>query len=250
MAGLFPILHLGRPWFFYWLAPYPNQMGLWPQWRSPLVWDFFAISTYILVSLLFWYIGLIPDLATLRDRAKSRAKQRRLRRVRARLARRGAAVGALRERPICCSPGWPRRWWCRCIRWSRWTSPSAHPGYHSTIFPPYFVAGALFSGFAMVLTLAIPLRRVFGLHDFITARASRQRGQGACWPAGLRRLRLRHRDVRRLLQRRRVRDRDDRRPLERRLRAGLLVDAVLQRRRAAAAVVAALRGAMWHCCSG
>src|SRR5690606_89618 len=75
MAGLFPILHLGRPWFFYWIAPYPDKMNVWPQWRSPLVWDFFAIATYITVSLLFWYVGLIPDLATLRDRATSRFKQ-------------------------------------------------------------------------------------------------------------------------------------------------------------------------------
>jgi Ni/Fe-hydrogenase subunit HybB-like protein len=75
IAGIFPLLHLGRPWFFYWLTPYPNVMNLWPQWRSPLVWDFFAISTYITVSFLFWYIGLIPDLATLRDRAKTRSQQ-------------------------------------------------------------------------------------------------------------------------------------------------------------------------------
>ncbi|HLR13374.1 MAG TPA: NrfD/PsrC family molybdoenzyme membrane anchor subunit [Burkholderiaceae bacterium] len=75
IAGIFPILHLGRPWFFYWLVPYPNRMDLWPQWRSPLVWDIFAIGTYLLVSLLFWYVGLIPDLATLRDRARTRRKQ-------------------------------------------------------------------------------------------------------------------------------------------------------------------------------
>ncbi|HEV6968270.1 NrfD/PsrC family molybdoenzyme membrane anchor subunit [Roseateles sp.] len=168
MAGLFPVLHLGRPWFFYWLAPYPDKMNLWPQWRSPLVWDFFAIATYLIVSLLFWYLGLIPDLATLRDRAASRFK---------RLAYGLFALG----------------WRGEARHWARHESAylllaglatplvvSVHsvvsldfaigntPGYHSTIFPPYFVAGALFSGFAMVLTLAIPLRRAFGLHDFIT----------------------------------------------------------------------------------
>jgi Ni/Fe-hydrogenase subunit HybB-like protein len=168
IAGIWPILHLGRPWFFYWLVPYPNVMELWPQWRSPLVWDIFAISTYLIVSLLFWYIGLLPDLATLRDRAKSRAKQ--------------VAYGLL-------ALGWrgEARHWARFetayLLLAGLAAPlviSVHsvvsldfavgntPGYHSTIFPPYFVAGALFSGFAMVLTLAIPLRRAFGLHDFIT----------------------------------------------------------------------------------
>ena len=168
MAGLFPILHLGRPWFFYWIAPYPDKMDLWPQWRSPLVWDFFAIATYITVSFLFWYVGLIPDLATLRDRAAGRARQ--------------LAYGLL-------ALGWRGE----ARQWARYESAylllaglatplvvSVHsvisldfsigntPGYHSTIFPPYFVAGALFSGFAMVLSLAIPLRWAFGLHDFIT----------------------------------------------------------------------------------
>ncbi|MBC5784050.1 polysulfide reductase NrfD [Ramlibacter sp. USB13] len=168
MAGLFPILHLGRPWFFYWLAPYPDRMNLWPQWRSPLVWDFFAIATYITVSFLFWYMGLIPDLATLRDRAHARWKQ--------------AAYGLF-------ALGWrgEARDWARhqsaYLLLAGIATPlvvSVHsvisldfaigntPGYHSTIFPPYFVAGALFSGFAMVLTLAIPLRRAFGLYDFIT----------------------------------------------------------------------------------
>ncbi len=168
MAGLFPILHLGRPWFLYWIAPYPNRMNLWPQWRSPLVWDFFAIGTYIIVSFLFWYMGLLPDLATLRDRAASRWKQIAF------------GLGAL---------GWTgeARHWARhrsaYLLIAGLATPlvvSVHsvvsldfaigntPGYHSTIFPPYFVAGALFSGFAMVLTLAIPLRRAFKLYDFIT----------------------------------------------------------------------------------
>ena len=174
IAGLFPILHLGRPWFFYWLVPYPNVMDLWPQWRSPLVWDFFAISTYLLVSLLFWYVGLIPDLATLRDRAGSHPRQ----------PGKQFAYGLL-------ALGWRGE----ARHWARYQSAylllaglatplvvSVHsivsldfaigntPGYHSTIFPPYFVAGALFSGFAMVLSLAIPLRAVFKLEDFITPR--------------------------------------------------------------------------------
>ncbi len=96
-AGLFPLLHLGRPWVFYWLLPYPDTMGLWPQWRSPLVWDVFAVSTYFTVSLLFWYIGLVPDLATMRDRARHRWLKHPLRHRRARLARLGAALGALRD---------------------------------------------------------------------------------------------------------------------------------------------------------
>ncbi|HTH43683.1 MAG TPA: NrfD/PsrC family molybdoenzyme membrane anchor subunit [Oxalicibacterium sp.] len=174
IAGIFPVLHLGRPWFFYWLVPYPDVMNVWPQWRSPLVWDFFAISTYLLVSLLFWYVGLIPDLATLRDRAvMSRGHPFKQ-----------YAYGLL-------ALGWrgEARHWARYetayLLLAGLATPlvvSVHtivsldfaigntPGYHSTIFPPYFVAGALFSGFAMVLTLAIPLRHFFKLHDFITDR--------------------------------------------------------------------------------
>src|SRR5438477_7859984 len=169
-AGLFPLLHLGRPWFAYWLLPYPNTMDLWPQWRSPLVWDVFAVSTYFLVSLLFWYVGLIPDLATLRDRSTSRVGQ--------------IVYGML-------AMGWrgSARHWHRYetayLLLAALATPlvvSVHtvvsfdfavailPGWHSTVFPPFFVAGALFSGFAMVLTLAIPVRTVFGLHDFITER--------------------------------------------------------------------------------
>lgn len=169
-AGLFPLLHLGRPWVFYWLVPYPDTMGLWPQWRSALVWDIFAVSTYLTVSLIFWYVGLVPDLATMRDHAK--------------------------------------RWWVKIVygigalgwrgsvrHWKRYemaylllaglATPlvlSVHsvvsfdfaisivPGWHSTIFPPYFVAGAIFSGFAMVLTLVIPVRAAYGLKDLITVR--------------------------------------------------------------------------------
>jgi len=167
MAGLFPLLHLGRPWFVYWLLPYPDTMGLWPQWRSPLVWDFFAIATYLAVSFLFWYVGLIPDLATLRDRARG-AKR--------------VAFGLF-------ALGWrgEARQWARheqaYLLLAGLATPlvvSVHsvvsldfaigntPGFHSTIFPPYFVCGALYSGFAMVLTLAIPLRRVFSLESLIT----------------------------------------------------------------------------------
>ncbi len=169
-AGIFPLIHLGRPWFFYWLFPYPNTMGMWPQFRSPLVWDVFAVSTYATVSLLFWYVGLIPDLATLRDRARHRFAQ--------------VVYGIL-------AMGWRGS----AIHWHRYQTAylllaglatplvvSVHtivsfdfavsiiPGWHSTIFPPYFVAGAIYSGFAMVLTLAIPLRAAYGLQDLITMR--------------------------------------------------------------------------------
>jgi Ni/Fe-hydrogenase subunit HybB-like protein len=170
MAGLMPILHLGRPWFFYWLAPYPDIMNVWPQWRSPLVWDIFAIGTYIIVSILFWYMGLIPDLATLRDRTDHRAKQ---------ILYGIFALGWRGE-----ARQW-RRFDTAYLLMAGLATPlviSVHsvvsldfsigntPGWHSTIFPPYFVAGALFSGFAMALTISIPLRAIFGLEDFITAR--------------------------------------------------------------------------------
>jgi len=169
-AGLFPLLHMGRPWLFFWLTPYPNPMWTWPQFRSPLVWDVFAVSTYATVSLLFWFVGLIPDLATLRDRAKNRASQ--------------VIYGIL-------AMGWRGS----AVHWHRYevaslllaglATPlvvSVHtvvsfdfsiaqlPGWHTTIFPPYFVAGAIYSGFAMVMTLAIPIRKFYGLQDFITMR--------------------------------------------------------------------------------
>jgi Ni/Fe-hydrogenase subunit HybB-like protein len=169
-AGMFPILHLGRPWLAYWLFPYPNTMGIWPQPRSPLVWDVFAVSTYGTVSLLFWYIGLIPDAATLRDRAAEPWKQR--------------IFGVM-------AMGWrgSAKHWARYemayLLLAGLATPlvvSVHtvvsfdfavsivPGWHTTIFPPYFVAGAIYSGFAMVLTLAIPIRRYYHLEDFITMR--------------------------------------------------------------------------------
>jgi Ni/Fe-hydrogenase subunit HybB-like protein len=169
-AGLFPLLHMGRPWFFYWLLPYPNTMKLWPQFRSPLVWDCFAVSTYFTVSLLFWYVGMIPDMATLRDKARNRFAQ--------------IVYGVM-------AMGWrgSARHWRRhemaYLILAGLATPlvvSVHtvvsfdfcianlPGWHSTIFPPYFVAGAIYSGFAMVLVLAIPLRYFYNLEDFITDR--------------------------------------------------------------------------------
>jgi molybdopterin-containing oxidoreductase family membrane subunit len=169
-AGLYPLFHTGRPWFDYWLAPYPNTMGLWPNFRSPLVWDVFAITTYALTSLLFWFVGLIPDLATLRDRATSRFWR--------------FTYGIL-------AMGWrgSARHWHRYeqayLLLAGLATPlvvSVHtvvsfdfavgiiPGWHTTVFPPYFVAGAIYSGFAMVMTLALPLRKVYGLEDFITQR--------------------------------------------------------------------------------
>jgi molybdopterin-containing oxidoreductase family membrane subunit len=169
-AALFPILHMGRPWFAYYMFPYPNTMGLWPQFRSPLVWDVFAVTTYATVSFLFWYMGLIPDLATLRDRS-ARPFGRTIYGVLA-MGWRGSAIH------------W-RRYQTAYFIMAALATPlvvSVHsivgmdfayaqiPGWHSTIFPPYFVAGAIYSGFAMVMTLAILLRRFYKLGDFITMR--------------------------------------------------------------------------------
>ena len=154
-----PGIHVGRVWVAYWMFPIPNQMGIWPNFRSPLLWDVFAVTTYFTVSLLFWYVGLIPDLATMRDRAKTRIRQIRLRHLRPRLAGLQPALAPLRDAPTCSSPPSRRRWSSRCTRSSPSTSPSRMlPGWHTTIFPPYFVAGAIFSGFAMVLTLHGDLR--------------------------------------------------------------------------------------------
>jgi molybdopterin-containing oxidoreductase family membrane subunit len=169
-AGLFPLIHVGRPWLAYWLLPIPNTMGMWPQFRSPLIWDVFAVSTYATVSALFWFVGLIPDLATLRDRATSK------------IGRGIYGILAL---------GWRGS----AMHWHRYETAylllaglatplvvSVHtvvsfdfavsllPGWHTTVFPPYFVAGAIYSGFAMVLTLAIPIRAAYGLGDFITMK--------------------------------------------------------------------------------
>jgi len=169
-AGMFPLLHLGRPWLFYWLLPYPNVMGIWPQFRSPLIWDVFAVSTYGTVSFLFWFVGLIPDFATMRDKAERPAVR--------------IFYGLL-------AMGWRGS----ATHWHRYETAylllaglatplvvSVHtvvsfdfavsvvPGWHTTIFPPYFVAGAIYSGFAMVLTLVIPIRAIYGLEEMITMR--------------------------------------------------------------------------------
>ena len=169
-AGIFPGIHIGRVWLAYWLFPYPNQMELWPNFRSPLLWDVFAVSTYAMVSTMFWYLGMIPDLATLRDRATSRVRQI------------AYGIAAL---------GWrgSNRQWHRFERayliLAALATPlvlSVHsvvsfdfavaqlPGWHTTIFPPYFVAGAVFSGFAMVVTLMVPARQFFGLKNLVTMR--------------------------------------------------------------------------------
>jgi Ni/Fe-hydrogenase subunit HybB-like protein len=169
-AGLFPGIHVGRAWLAYWMFPIPNQMEMWPQFRSPLLWDVFAVGTYASVSTVFWYMGMIPDLATLRDRAKHPIRR--------------LAYGIL-------AMGWrgSARHWHRYERayllLAALATPlvlSVHtivsfdfavsqlPGWHTTIFPPYFVAGAIFSGFAMVVTLAVPARAYFGMKDIITLR--------------------------------------------------------------------------------
>ncbi len=169
-AAMFPGIHVGRPWLAYWLFPLPNQMTMWPQFRSPLLWDVFAVSTYGTVSFLFWYVGMVPDLATLRDRSTNKIKQI------------AYGIAAL---------GWTgsNRHWHRYERayliLAALATPlvlSVHsvvsfdfatsqlPGWHTTVFPPYFVAGAVYGGFAMVLVLAIPARELFGLKDIITLR--------------------------------------------------------------------------------
>jgi molybdopterin-containing oxidoreductase family membrane subunit len=169
-AGLFPVIHMGRPWLGYWLFPLPVTMTVWPQFRSPLVWDVFAVSTYATISVVFWYIGMVPDFGTMRDRAQSRIAQ--------------YFYGLL-------SVGWRGsiRHWMRyetaSLLLAGLATPlvlSVHtvisfdfavavlPGWHTTIFPPYFVAGAIYSGFAMVLTLAIPLRKFYHLESLVTER--------------------------------------------------------------------------------
>ncbi len=169
-AGIFPLIHVGRVWLAWWLFPIPNANSIWPQFRSPLLWDVFAVSTYGTVSLLFWYVGLVPDLATMRDRAVTKVRK--------------FAYGLF-------ALGWTgsNRHWRNYekayLLLAGISTPlvlSVHsivsfdfavsqvPGWHTTIFPPYFVAGAIFSGFGMVLTLLIPLRSICGLQDVITIR--------------------------------------------------------------------------------
>jgi molybdopterin-containing oxidoreductase family membrane subunit len=169
-AGLFPLLHLGRPWFAYWLVPYPATMKVWPQFRSALPWDFAAVSTYFTISLLFWYMGLMPDFATVRDRATGRLR-RRIYGILA-LGWRGSARHWLQYRMaygILAGIATPLVVSVHSVV-SMDFAITQLPGWHSTIFPPYFVAGALFSGFAMVITLVVPLRAVFHLENVITAR--------------------------------------------------------------------------------
>lgn len=170
-AGLFPLLHLGRPEYFYWLVPYPNTMGLWPQWRSPLVWDVFAVFTYLTVSLVFWYVGLVPDLGVLRDKAFNQGKI-----IRARLF----AIFSLGWRGSAKHWEHYRRVYLILGGLAAPLVVSVHsivgmdfaigiiPGWHSTIMPPFFVAGAIYSGFAMVLTLLIPVRKFYRLEPYIT----------------------------------------------------------------------------------
>ena len=169
-AGIFPAIHIGRPWLAFYLFPYPNAMSMWPNFRSPLLWDVFAVSTYATVSVMFWYVGMIPDLATLRDRAKHPIRK--------------FAYGLL-------SIGWrgSHRHWHRhevaYLLLAALATPlvlSVHsvvsfdfavaqlPGWHTTIFPPYFVAGAIFGGFAMVLTLILPARHFLNLKEIISLR--------------------------------------------------------------------------------
>lgn len=169
-AAIFPVLHLGRAWFAYWIFPYPSTMEVWPQFKSALPWDAAAISTYFTVSLLFWYLGLIPDLAGIRDRAKSR----RLRRIYGvfALGWRGSAHDWRRYRVgygLLAGLSTPLVISVHSIVSSDFAITML-PGWHSTIFPPYFVAGAIFSGFAMVIMLIIPARRVFGMQNVITER--------------------------------------------------------------------------------
>jgi molybdopterin-containing oxidoreductase family membrane subunit len=169
-AGLMPLLHLGRPWFFYWLLPYPDTMDLWPQFRSPLVWDVFAVGTYLTVSLIFWYIGIIPDLASMRDKAESR----RLKLIYGVMCFgwRGSAQHWQRYQTaylLLAALATPLVISVHSVVGMDFTAAIV-PGWHSTMLSPYFVAGAIFSGFAMVLTLGIPIRHYFKLHDFITER--------------------------------------------------------------------------------
>ncbi|MBX7246074.1 MAG: polysulfide reductase NrfD [Candidatus Sumerlaeaceae bacterium] len=169
-AGLFPLLHMGRPWFFYWMMPIPLPQALLPQFRSPLVWDVFAVSTYATVSALFWLVGLIPDFATLRDKAVNPIVKRLFGVLS--LGWRGAAshwhnyemtylLLAGLSTPLVVSVH-------TVVSFD--FSVGVIPGWHATIFPPYFVAGAIYSGFAMVLTLAIPTRAAYNMKDFITDR--------------------------------------------------------------------------------
>ncbi len=170
-ALLFPIFHTGRPWLAaYWLLPYPNTMGVWPQFRSPLIWDVFAVSTYGTVSALFWFTGLIPDLATFRDKSKT-AIGRRIYGILAMGWRGSAKHWQIYETAYLILAGLSTPLVLSVHTVVSFDfAVSLLPGWHATIFPPYFVAGAIYSGFAMVLTLLIPMRSIYGLQDMITLR--------------------------------------------------------------------------------
>ena len=204
-AGLFPILHLGRPWKFFWLIPYPNWRLIWPQFKSPLVWDVFAILTYLTVSATFLFIGLIPDLAVLRDRETNPIRKQ--------------IFGVL-------SFGWrnsDREWrhFARAYLFlAAFSTPlvlSVHsvvsfdfamanvPGWHTTIFPPYFVAGAIFSGIGMVFTIIIPMRRWFNLKHYVTINDPRRGGEALSLHVAGRRVRVSDRVLHRVVQRQRDR---------------------------------------------
>jgi len=169
-AGIFPVIHLGRPWFAYWLVPYPATMEIWPQFKSALPWDFAAVSTYLTVSVLFWYLGLLPDLAVVRDLAPE-LWRRRVYGVFA-LGWRGSARHLRHYRiayGILAGLATPLVLSVHSVVSSDFAM-TILPGWHSTLFPPYFVAGAIFSGFAMVTTLMVPIRRIFRLENVITLR--------------------------------------------------------------------------------
>src|SRR5881628_810296 len=183
-AGLFPLIHIGRVWYGWWLLPVPNANSIWPQFRSPLLWDVFAVSTYFTVSLLFWYMGLIPDLATMRDRAKT--KWRRILYGAGSLGWRGSALHWKRHQSaylLLAGLATPLVLSVHSVV-SFDFSVAQLPGWHSTIFPPYFVAGAIYSGFAMVLNLIIPIRALYGLQNLITVRTLNNMANvmlATCW---------------------------------------------------------------------
>ncbi len=169
-AGIFPLIHMGRPWLAYWLFPFPNNFAMWPQFRSPLAWDVFAVSTYFTVSLLFWYVGLVPDFAYLRDHAKTRIQK--LAYGFFALGWRGSAIHWRRYEKLyllLAGIGTPLVFSVHTIV-SFDFAVSIVPLWHATIFPPFFVAGAIFAGFAMVIWLAVPLRHFYGMTDLITMK--------------------------------------------------------------------------------
>jgi hypothetical protein len=236
-AGLFPIIHIGRPWFFYWLLPLPSQRQMWPNFRSPLLWDVFAVTTYLTVSSVFFYIGLIPDIAAARD---------------------AATVGWRKKVYTILALGWrgtDREWknFTRAylflaalatplvlsvhsvVSWD--FAVSIVPGWHTTIFAPYFVAGAILSGVAMVVTLRMPMRKIFGLGRVPDGHALRPAGEAADPDLADRRLRVRHGVLHGLVLRRAVRTRRLLGPRHRGVLVGGVVHDHLQRGRPAAALV-------------